>query len=115
MKKPQLKKAYPLLEIFSRLSESDQVELLKHMNCEHLDAICECIHNVLRNPAISEEERKQLFKRGLKPHLSNLRAINSLKTKRGVKIKKLFEVGPCIGLIVTTVLPILQSNLGKEK
>jgi hypothetical protein len=113
MKKPQLKKMYPLLQIFSRMSEADQTELLNHVNCDCLDAIIECIHNVLWSPGISHDERKQLSKKGLKDHLPNLRIINNPHTKATIKKKKLGEVAPCIGLILSAVLPILQSNLGK--
>jgi hypothetical protein len=42
-----------------------------------------------------------------------LRVINNPHTKENIKKKKLFEVAPCIGLIVSAVLPLLKTNLAK--
>jgi DNA gyrase/topoisomerase IV subunit B len=112
MKKSEMKKVYPLLELFSRLKEEDQAELLKHLNCEGCDGILECIHNALWNKDIEVGKRK-LINRQLKDHHKTFRYLNNLKGDQQKRRNKLVQVGSGIGLIVTTVLPILSAYVTK--
>ena len=52
MKRKEIIKYYPLLELFSRLNKKDQSVLLKHITCDGCDAFLECIHNAMWNDKI---------------------------------------------------------------
>jgi DNA gyrase/topoisomerase IV subunit B len=112
MKKNQMKKVYPLLELFSRLKEEDQAELLKHLNCEGCDGILECIHNALWNKDIEVGKRK-LINTQLKDQHKTFRYLNKLEGDPKKRRSKLMQVGPGIGLIITAVLPILTEYVQK--
>ena len=112
MKKNKMKKVYPLLELFSRLKEEDQVELLKHLNCDGCDGILECIHNALWNKDIEVGKRKLINTR-LKDHHKTFRYLNKLEGDPQKRRNKLLQVGSGIGLIVGIVLPILSEYVKK--
>lgn len=103
-----------MLKIFSKLSEADQVELLKHLNCEGCDAFIECIHNARFNPSLDAADKKLLQPLMLKNEKA-FRLLNAQDTDPQVKRKKLHEIAPYLGLIVNIVLPALEVDLSGRK
>jgi hypothetical protein len=110
MKKAELKKVFPLLDLFSRLCEKDQVVLLKFLNCKGCEAILECVHNGMWNKDVDLKERKEIS-RQLMQHKRLFHFLNDKQQCPKKKQKKLSEVGGGIGLIVKSVLPIVASHL----
>ena len=107
MKKKEIIRYYPLLELFSRLNKKDQSVLFKYITSEGCDAFLECIHNAMWNDKIDLKERK-LIQRKFKNYKILFRFFNSHKVDLEEKYKKLKQEGSGVGSIVNIVLPYVK-------
>jgi hypothetical protein len=111
MKKKELKRLYPLLELLVRLPVNDRETLLTFLNEEGCGGIYECIHNGLCNTEIPKNNRKAISK-NLRSEKAIYRYLlkNSVSPKR--KRKKLIQVGRGgLGTLINSVLPMLSQHL----
>lgn len=110
MKECDMQRAYPLLDVMSRMEVEDRKTLVEFLNSEGCQAVTECIHNGLFNKSIDPEKRKNI-KVNLKQDEEQYRCIlkEGCSKKRQ---KQLVQVGGGgLGLILDAVLPILKENL----
>lgn len=113
MKKCDIKRVYPLLEVLSRLEESDRQIIVEFLNEAGCEGLTECVHNGLWSKAIDLDKRK-LIKTNLKKDEASYRCIlkEGCSKKRH---KKLVEVGGGgLGLILKSVLPLLKDHLNSQ-
>ena len=107
--KHKLKKCYPVLNILNKLSEGEQSVLLHHLDQDAHEAVYECVYNAITNKNIQPEKRQALRKH-LKAKQKDIRYIVQSKAIRR-KRKKVVQLGSGLGLILSTVLPLLASFL----
>ena len=113
MRKRELKKVYPLLDVLARLNTNDRKTVIKFLNDQGYEAIYECIYNGLDNNDVSTTDRKFLRKGLLKDqNIYRQLLLGSRVTKR--KKKHIEQVGGSLGLLLATVLPILSNFLSTK-
>jgi hypothetical protein len=111
MKKCNMKRLYPLLEVLSRMGESDRQIVVEFLNEAGCEGLTECVHNGLWSKALDADKRKAI-KTNLKKDAEHYRCIlkEGCSKKRH---KKLVQVGgDGLGLILNSVLPLLKEHLG---
>jgi hypothetical protein len=114
--RPALKKVYPLLKLLERMSSTDRITIIQHLDSAACDAVYMCVYNGLHNTAISPQQRDALVKElgGKKRALRALmRTMQHSKVTDALKKKRLIQSGGGLGLILGTVLPLLASFLFK--
>lgn len=113
MNKNKLRKLYPLLNVLSKLNDTDRQIIITYLNNEGCAGICTCIENALTNKTLSIQKREKLLN-----ELSNdKRKFRSLLKEEGVengkKFKTLKKVGGKVGVVLETVLPLLEKYIEK--
>ena len=112
MRRRALKKVFPLLRILSKLDEEDRRILLQYLTHDGCEGVYECVHNVLYNPNIPAEDRKQMHFQ-LNDHKEQLRFLASKKQKAEEKKKVLLRANKPLGPIFNYVMPMLQNDFNK--
>ena len=110
--KRRLRKAYPLLDLLTRLKPADRTTLLEFLNKDGCNAIYKCLENGLYNERIPASQRSLLASK-LAGDKSALRDMISPRRAASTKQKRLVQSGGAIGMILATVLPILANFLYK--
>jgi hypothetical protein len=115
MRKTQIARLYPMLQIMSRLGDEDRVKIIPFLNNHGCESIYECIHNGLRSKQVGSERRRAIRKT-LKGEAELYRRIlktDHCPTKRQ---KRLAQVsGRGLGLILESVLPLLAQHLSATR
>ena len=114
MKKKRLRESFPLLKILCGMKAADRTVVLKFLNAQGCESIYECIVNGIRNKSLSTKKQK-LLKKGLLKDKDIYRSLTKGKKSSKKKQKNLVQVGGSIGLILSTVLPILANFLFGKK
>jgi hypothetical protein len=111
MKKHELKKVYPLLELLVSLPVNGRETLLTFLNEEGCGGIYECIHNALCNAHIPANNRRFICKK-LKSEKAIYRYLLKKKTNPKKRRKKLIQVGRGgLATLINSVLPMLAKHL----
>ena len=105
---------YPFLEFLSRLNSADRTLLIPYLNGDGCESIYECVHNGLWSKALSIKKRKEI-KKNLKQDEKHFRCILNGDVCSQTRQKRLTQVGGNgLGLILTSVLPLLAEHLRKK-
>jgi len=110
MKKKQLKKVFPLLELLHRMPDADRAIVLQFLNSTGCDGIYECIHNGLWNKTLDVSQR-EILKKKLGENSNTFRYVNKAKANPIRRQKKLVQVGSGVGVIIGLLLPYLAQYL----
>lgn len=99
----------------SRLKDDDLTHVVKHIDSKGIESICECVFNTIYNDLnVPKSKRKKIKGRFLdKKNLRNLKIITDKKRDTLKKKKAILQEGKGIGLILSTVAPILASLISK--
>jgi hypothetical protein len=116
VKKMKTKKSYKdkqkLYECIVKVPDYLRQHIIKHLDDEGINTICECLYNVIFTDLKLSKKKKLL----LKKHIKNFPNIKQL-TNANVSVSKrryaLTQQGSGIGLILSTVLPLLASLFTK--
>jgi hypothetical protein len=114
MDKEEMRKAFPLLELLSRLCDKDRKIVLSYLNCEACFAIYECIHNGLWNKIIPVKQRK-ILQKTIGAHKAEFRYLNNKRGCPRLKQKRLVDVAHSTGPILKNLLPLLATHLTHDK
>ena len=99
--KPHLK----MLQAFNTLSPDQKKSIIRYMNDDGIDVICECIKNAVYNPGInSDKELISIMKKD-----KNLyRYLANAKPKSVSKRKRIVQTGEGLGVILSALIPLLS-------
>ena len=112
--KRRLRKAYPLLDLLTRLKPADRTVLLEFLNKDGCESVYKCIENGLYNDRIPAQKRSILASK-LSAHKAAFRDMIHPRRAASTKQKRLIQSGGGIGILLATVLPLLASFLFKKK
>jgi hypothetical protein len=113
MNKRKLGKVFPLLQIVAKLTEGERQVLLCYLNYDGCDGIYECVHNALYNTTLPQSEKKNILTL-LKKNKKRYRCLVNKNEKPLKKYKTLQKVGDGVGVILNTILPLLDNYLKKK-
>ena len=104
--KPHLK----MLQALNSLSSEQKNDILKYMNDEGIDVICECIKNAVYNSEINKDKALiSVMKKDKKLY----RYLANAKPKILSKRKRIVQTGEGLGVILGTLIPLLSQFLLK--
>lgn len=99
-----------LLAALNKLPKNLQQHILQHLDDASIDAICECVYNVIYTDIsmLSKQKKKTLSKK-LHKHccIKNLRIIATPSISVSKRRKALQQEGTGIGLILSTIVPLI--------
>lgn len=106
-----------LYRVLARLKSDELGNIIKHLDDNSVDAICECVYNVVHSDLKLSPKAKQTLKKKLKNGCSkkNLYIIMKKKNALSKRRKALSQEGSGIGLILATVAPLLANLLFGKK
>lgn len=106
-----------LYESLSKLKPSVLSNIVEHLNDNSIEALCECVYNVIHTDLKLSSKAKRKLKTKLLSNCSK-KNINLIATKKNALSKKrkaLSQEGSGIGLILATVVPFLANLLFNRK
>lgn len=108
---------YKLYQALSKVKPDILSDVLTHLDENSVDAICECVYNVINSDLkLSPKAKRKIRDRLQKPcSKKNIRIIMKKKNSLSKRRKALSQEGSGIGLILATVLPFLANLLFKKK
>ena len=109
MRKRTLKKLLPLLRVIAKLSEDEKRIVFQFLTHEGCEGIYECVDNILHNPNIPTDDRKQMHF-SLSAYKDQLRFLTNREKKAEEKKKVLQQAYKPMGTIFSYVLPMLERD-----
>lgn len=115
--KQDLKEKIKLYKTLGRLKPDVLKDVIQHLDDNSIDALCECVYNVIYTDITMTPKTKKKLKEKLKKHCSinNLKNITSKKVSLSKRRQALSQEGTGIGLILATVVPWLANLLFNRK
>ena len=104
----KFRKIYPLLNLLSRLTETDRQTLLPYLSEPVYDAVTACIENAMTNRTLGSTNRG-ILKQAMDGNKNNFRAVINPKSSKRRRQKAIVQTGGALGLILATVLPMLAN------
>lgn len=107
--KTKIKKNLPLYESLKKLPKEALKHVIEHLDDDSIDAICECVYNVVHTNLNMSKKKKSTLKKNLHAHccLKNLKRISNSKLSVSKRRKALMQEGQGIGLILSAIVPLL--------
>lgn len=106
-----------LYESLVKLKPDTLGKIVQHLDENSVDAICECVYNVVHSDLNLSKAAKRKLKRKLQKSCTkkNLQIIMKKKNSLSKRRKALSQEGSGIGLILATVVPLLANLLFNKK
>lgn len=92
-------------------------EIIQHLNENSVDALCECVYNVIHTDLSLSPKVKSMLRKKLKTKCKekNLNSITSKKVSVSKRKLALSQEGTGIGIILSTIVPLLANLLFNRK
>lgn len=105
-----------LFKALSRLSNDNLTHVLKHIDANGVESLCECVFNTIYTDLKLSNRNRQKIKKVLnnKKSRRNLNIITDRSKNVLKKRKALLQEGQGIGLILASVAPLLASLFSKS-
>ena len=98
---------YKLYECITKVPNNLRNHILKHLDDDSINDVCECLYNVVFTDLNLSKQKKQLLRQHIKKSIPDI----ELLTNRGMSVSKrrqaLSQQGKGIGLILSAILPFL--------
>jgi hypothetical protein len=104
-----------LYNALSRLNTNELSHIIKHIDSNGIESLCECVFNTIYTDLKLSKRNKNKIKKNFieKKSLRNLKTITDKSKDISKKRKALLQEGKGIGLILSSVVPILASLISK--
>jgi geranylgeranyl pyrophosphate synthase len=110
MQKRKLKQTYPVIKLLTQLKPEHQKLLFEHLNDNVCSSVVDCVKNGLYNKKVPAKSR-EFIKEKLSAHKEAIRKIVRPNISRTTRRKRLVQSGGFLGVLLSTVLPILAEVL----
>lgn len=107
--KSELKNQFHLYKTLHKLPKDTLKHLIKHLDDQSINQICECVYNVIYTDLKLSKKKKNSLKKKLHTHccVKNLKKISNKKLTVSKRRKALMQEGEGIGLILSAIIPLL--------
>ena len=112
MKQSNIKKDIPLLKILTKLKGEDFKAMVDTFNDETVDNVCECVYNLIYNPALKIGSKKKTnLKKFIKTKCSIHRLKNIADKKQPIFKRRLIlkQEGRGLPFLLASAIPFLIS------
>jgi len=109
--KKRVKNYIGLINLLNKSNSKKKEIILKHLNDKSIDFICELVHNVIHNNFNLSSKKVRKIKTLLHPNKKSFRYLSKKSGRIDKKRKLMVQHGQGIGVILSTVLPILLNVL----
>jgi hypothetical protein len=113
MQKHKIRKLYPLLKILNKLSDEERQILICYLTHDGCAGIYECIHNAIFNVTLPKNQRQKIQKE-LQKDKGKFRRLFDDDLSLEKKHKTLRKVGGGVGIVLQTVLPLLEKYIAEK-
>lgn len=115
-KKGTLKNKTIFYKALQNLKPDTLKHLLNHLDDSSIDDICECVYNTIYTDLKIPKNKRRRLKNNLHKHCckANLKIITSKNISVSRRRKALQQEGKGLGLILSTVVPLLTSLFSKN-
>ena len=115
--KPNLKEKFKFYKVLQKLKPDMLKDVIQHLDDNSVDALCECVYNVIYSDMSMSPKTKKMLRKKLKKtcSLQNLKNISSKKVSVSKRRQALSQEGSGIGLILATVVPWLANLIFNRK
>lgn len=110
-----LKNKTSFYESLQNLKPEQLQHVMKHLDDKSIDDICECVYNTLFTDLNIPTNKKNKLKKHLNKHCckANLKIISSKNRPISRRRKALQQEGKGLGIILSTIVPLLTSLFAK--
>ncbi len=108
----KLKNQCKLYECLVKVPNHLRQHIIKHLDDDGINDICECIYNVIFTDLNISKRKKDILRKHIKQY-PNIKNIINKKVSVSKRRQALIQHGSGIGLILSTVLPLLTSLFSK--
>lgn len=111
------KESLKLYRALNELNTPSLTHVLKHIDANGIESICECIYNTIYTDLSIPKSKSLKIRRNLANAQSkrNIKIITKKLNSTERKRRALIQEGKGIGLILSTVVPLLANLLFKKK
>ena len=107
-----------LLSLIKKLRVEDRQKLIKHLDSDAIDTLCECVYNLINEDLGLSRAKISKLKQKLEPSKRNLRFVANKSNSVTKRRKVLSQEGEGLGLILSAAIPLISSlisGLTKKK
>jgi len=108
--KAMVKESLPLLDVLSKVGDAERKCILKHLDSDSVNVVCNCIHNAIYNDAIVPKDTWNEIRSQLKQSKKPLHYVSRLTNNFGKRRKLLIQHGGSLPLLLSAVLPIIRDS-----
>lgn len=115
--KNNLQEKMKFYKVLQKLKPDLLKDVIQHLDDNSVDALCECVYNVIYSDMSMSQKTKKMLRKKLKKNcsLQNLKKISSKKVSVSKRRQALSQEGTGIGLILATVVPWLANLIFNRK
>lgn len=105
--KKQLKNKYYLYQSITKIPDNLKHHIIKHLDDDSIDDICECLYNVVFTDMNLSKQKKQFLRQHIKKTMPNIKQMTNKNVSVSKRRQALSQHGNGIGLILSAILPFL--------
>jgi L-lactate utilization protein LutC len=109
----EFKDKHKLYECIVKVPDNLKTHIIKHLDDKGIDDICECLYNVIFTDMNLSKKKKTLLKKHIR-NFPNIKKITNANISVSKRRAALSQSGSGIGLILSTVLPLLTSLFSRK-
>lgn len=106
--KKKFKDKYALYECITKIPDNLKHHILKHLDDNSIDDICECLYNVVFTDLNLNKKKREFLRNHIKKSLPNIKHITNKNVSVSKRRQALTQHGSGLGIILSTVLPLLS-------
>lgn len=105
--KKNFKDKFHLYECIAKVPSNLRQHILKHLDNESVDDICECLYNVVFTDLNLSKKKKKKLREHIHKNIPNIKHLTNRKVAVSKRRQALSQHGNGIGLILSTILPFI--------
>ncbi len=98
---------YKLYECITKVPKNLRNHMLKHLDDDSVDDVCECLYNVVFTDLNLSKQKKQMLRKHIKKSIPDINMLTNRATSVSKRRQALSQHGNGIGLILSAILPFL--------
>lgn len=106
--KKKFKDKFALYESITKVPDNLKHHIIKHLDDNSIDDICECLYNVVFTDLNLSKQKKDFLKNHIKKSIPSIKRITNKNVSVSKRRHALTQHGSGLGIILSTILPFLS-------
>lgn len=105
--KKNYREKFKLYQSLTKVPDDLKKHIIKHLDDNSINDICECLYNVIFNDLKLTQKKKNILRNHIKKTMPNIKKLTNPNVSVSKRRKALSQHGNGLGFILSTVLPFL--------